>query len=167
MIDLTVDRERQKRNIQRIRERNIIIPTFAQMRDPGRIPERIKADLSKIGLWDIVPRNLFRITWKNEPKPSGGGFGPVNYLEFPEQPDRGRGQDHGTDREVVPDRRGQGRGDLRLPGAAAGYRPVRSDHPEGSLAVHRQLLPRGRLQRPADGQRVHRHSAGGHEQGAF
>jgi cysteine synthase len=83
MIDLTVDRERQKRNIQRMRERNIIIPTFAQMRDPGRIPERIKADLSKTGLWDIAPRNLFRITWKNEPKPSGGGFGPVNYLEFP------------------------------------------------------------------------------------
>ena len=29
------------------------------------------------------PRNLFRITWHNEPKASGGGFGGVNYLELP------------------------------------------------------------------------------------
>ena len=29
------------------------------------------------------PLNLFRITWKNEPVPSGGQFGKVNYLEFP------------------------------------------------------------------------------------
>ena len=29
------------------------------------------------------PSNLFRITWKNEPKLSGGGFGDVNYFELP------------------------------------------------------------------------------------
>ena len=29
------------------------------------------------------PRNLFRITWKNQPVASGGGFGGVNYIEFP------------------------------------------------------------------------------------
>jgi hypothetical protein len=34
-------------------------------------------------LWDITSRNLFRITWKNEPINSGGGFGGVNYLECP------------------------------------------------------------------------------------
>jgi cysteine synthase len=34
-------------------------------------------------LWDVHPRNLFRITWHNEPKVSGGGFGGVNYLELP------------------------------------------------------------------------------------
>jgi cysteine synthase len=83
MIDLTVDRERQKRTAQRVRERNIIIPTFAQMRDPSLIPDRITEELSRIGLWDVNPRNLFRITWKNEPVDSGGGFGGVSYLEFP------------------------------------------------------------------------------------
>lgn len=82
-IDLTIDRERRARAIQRARERNIIIPTFAQMKDPALIPPAIKEELAKIGLWDINPRNLFRITWKNEPKPSGGGFDGVNYLELP------------------------------------------------------------------------------------
>ncbi len=37
-IDLTVEKERRKRAIQRARERNIIIPTFAQMKNPGPDP---------------------------------------------------------------------------------------------------------------------------------
>ncbi|MGB9799079.1 MAG: pyridoxal-phosphate dependent enzyme [Thermanaerothrix sp.] len=82
-IDLTVIPERRERTIQRVRERNIIIPTFAQMKNPDLIPARIKEELRNIGLWDVHPRNLFRITWKNEPVPFGGGFGPVNTLEFP------------------------------------------------------------------------------------
>jgi len=83
MIDLTVNNERLERAVQRARERNIIIPTFAQMRDPALIPDSVKAQLGKIGLWDINSLNLFRITWKNEPVSSGGGFGGVNYMEFP------------------------------------------------------------------------------------
>lgn len=82
-IDLTVIPERRKRAVQRVRERNIIIPTFAQMKDPNLIPEKIKNELKSIGLWDLNPRNLFRITWKNEPVESGGGFGKVNYMELP------------------------------------------------------------------------------------
>jgi cysteine synthase len=39
--------------------------------------------LSKIGLWDVDPLNLFRITWKNEPVEKGGGFDGVNYIELP------------------------------------------------------------------------------------
>ena len=82
-IDLTVNKERRTRTIRRVRERNIIIPTFAQMKDPSLIPLPIKNDLKGIGLWDLNPRNLFRITWKNEPVPQGGGYGEVNYMEFP------------------------------------------------------------------------------------
>jgi cysteine synthase len=82
-IDLTIHPERRKRAIQRARERNIIIPTYAQMKDPAKVPAKVKQELAGIGLWDIHPRNLFRITWKNEPKASGGGFGGVNYLELP------------------------------------------------------------------------------------
>jgi cysteine synthase len=85
MIDLTIVEERLKRAVEQARERNIIIPTFAQMKDPSLIPQEIKEELSSIGLWDLHPRNLFRITWHNEPKPSGGGFGEVNILEFPSQ----------------------------------------------------------------------------------
>ncbi len=82
-IDLTIQPARRKRAVQRARERNIIIPTYAQMKDPSGVPANIKAELGKIGLWDVHPRNLFRITWHNEPKASGGAFGGLNFLEFP------------------------------------------------------------------------------------
>jgi cysteine synthase len=83
-IDLTVYPDRLERTIQRVRERNIIIPTFAQMRNPELIPDKIKEQLKGIGLWDLDPRNLFRITWHNEPKAKGGLYGGLNYIEFPE-----------------------------------------------------------------------------------
>ena len=82
-IDLTVMADRQARAIQRVKERNIIIPTFAQMKDPSKIPAKVKEELASIGLWDVHPRNLFRITWQNQPVVKGGGFGGVNYVEFP------------------------------------------------------------------------------------
>ena len=83
MIDLTIKRKNLERTVKRCRERNIIIPTFKQMRDPSLIPEKIKEELKNIGLWDVHPRNLFRVTWKNEPVPYGGGFNGVNYMELP------------------------------------------------------------------------------------
>jgi cysteine synthase len=83
MIDLTVDVEKRERALQRAREQKIIIPTFNQMKNPEFSPDRVKAALQNIGLWDLSPENLFRITWKNEPLPEGGGFNGVNYLEFP------------------------------------------------------------------------------------
>lgn len=82
-IDLTVYPDRLERAVKQVRERNIVIPTFAQMKDPGQVPVRVREALRNIGLWDLSPLNLFRITWKNEPVPSGGGYGPVNYIEFP------------------------------------------------------------------------------------
>jgi cysteine synthase len=83
MIDLTIHPERRQRAIQRVREQNIIIPTFAQMMNPELISAGVKNELKQIGLWDLNPRNLFRITWKNQPTAKGGGFGGLNYLEFP------------------------------------------------------------------------------------
>ena len=85
MIDLTVNPEQLQRTVKRCRERNIIIPTFAQMKDPTLVPDKIKEELKNIGLWDIHPRNLFRITWKNEPKPFGGTYDGVNYMEIPSE----------------------------------------------------------------------------------
>ena len=78
-----INKEVLAKTIQRCRERNIIIPTYKQMRNPELIPEKIKSKLKEIGLWDLHSYNLFRITWKNEPVESGGGFSGVNYLEFP------------------------------------------------------------------------------------
>lgn len=82
-IDLSIDNKRRKRAIQRARERGIIIPTYAQMKDPSKIPAQVREELAGIGLWDIHPRNLFRINWHNEAKTSGGGFSDVNLLELP------------------------------------------------------------------------------------
>jgi cysteine synthase len=83
MIDLTVHPEVLERTVERARERTISIPTFAQMRDPSLVPPRIVDDLRSVGLWDLDPLNLWRITWHNEPVSHGGGFGPLNFLEFP------------------------------------------------------------------------------------
>jgi len=69
--------------IERYREKGIVLPTFKQQRDPSLIPDKIKSKLKTIGLWDLNPLNLFRITWKNEPVEVGGLFGKVNYIELP------------------------------------------------------------------------------------
>ncbi len=82
-IDLTIHPDRLERAVKRMRERNIVLPTYAQMKNPALIPDKVKAELSNIGLWDVNPRNLFRITWHNEQKEKGGGFGGVNYIELP------------------------------------------------------------------------------------
>jgi cysteine synthase A len=82
-IDLTIDPVRQLRAIQRVKEKNIIIPTFAQLKDPSLMPLSVKQELAQIGLWDINPRNLYRITWHNQATPKGGGFSGVNFLELP------------------------------------------------------------------------------------
>ena len=71
------------RSIARARERKIVLPTLAQQQDPGRIPADIRDRLRNVGLWDVDPLNLFRITWKNEPVEHGGGFGTGNWIEFP------------------------------------------------------------------------------------
>jgi cysteine synthase len=82
-IDLTVMSDRLERGVKRARERNIVIPTFAQMKNPELIPGKVKSELKDIGLWDVSPRNLFRINWHNEPVLKGGTYGDVNYLELP------------------------------------------------------------------------------------
>jgi hypothetical protein len=83
MIDLTKNPKGLQNSIDRAREKGIIIPTFAEMQNPDLIPDKIKQKLTKVGLWDINPLNLFRISWRNEQKESGGQFGGVNFIEVP------------------------------------------------------------------------------------
>lgn len=83
MIDLKINEAQRKKNVQRCREKGIILPTYAQMRDPAKIPQSVKDELKRIGLWDVHSRNLFRVNWHNEAVESGGGFGAVNYIELP------------------------------------------------------------------------------------
>ncbi len=65
----------------RCKEKGIVIPTLAQMKDPSLIPADVKEKLTKVGLWDFDPLNLFRITWKNDPET--GLFNDGNWIEFP------------------------------------------------------------------------------------
>ena len=70
-----------KRTAARCRKHGILLPTFEQLRNPELIPDSIKSKLKGVGLWDVNPANLFRITWKNDLK--SGLYGDVNYLEIP------------------------------------------------------------------------------------
>ncbi len=82
-IDLTINEERLKHAVDRARERNIVIPTLEQQLHPETVPAKFQKELESIGLWDIHPRNLFRITWHNQPVEKGGAFGGVNFIELP------------------------------------------------------------------------------------
>jgi cysteine synthase len=83
LIDLTVNEAVLESAVATAGERHFHIPTFAQMRDPGLIPDDVVRRLASVGLWDLDPLNLYRITWHNEPTETGGGFGAVNSIEFP------------------------------------------------------------------------------------
>ena len=85
LINLRKHKAIAQKNAERCREKGIILPTFAQMKDPALIPDDIKEKLKGVGLWDVNPLNLFRINWHNEPKDSGGGFGGVNFIEIPRE----------------------------------------------------------------------------------
>ncbi len=70
-----------KKNARRCKERGIILPTIRQQMFPETIPDAIKQRLQPVGLWDIDPLNLFRITWKNDIR--SGLFGKPDYFEIP------------------------------------------------------------------------------------
>ncbi len=70
-----------KKTAARCRKRGLRIPTFKEMRHPELIPPSVTAKLKGVGLWDVNPVNLFRITWKNDLK--SGLYGGVNYVEIP------------------------------------------------------------------------------------
>lgn len=83
MIDVTIHPDTLESNIAYCREKGITLPTFAMMKNPATVPEKIKDRLQKIGLWDLHSDNLYRITWNNEPVDSGGLFGGVNHIVLP------------------------------------------------------------------------------------
>ena len=85
LIENIVDKKILEKTATHFAKRGIILPTFRQMKEPENIPAKIKSNLKNIGLWDLHPHNLFRITWKNEPQENGGLFNGVNYLELPKE----------------------------------------------------------------------------------
>jgi cysteine synthase len=74
---------KRERAIEICRERRVLIPTFAELRDPTMIDPVIVGALPRIDMQAVEPLNLFRITWHNDP--ATGGFGPVNAVVFPSE----------------------------------------------------------------------------------
>ncbi len=75
--------------VKRFRENNIVLPTFAQLRDPSTIPGSIRDQLASVDKDAADNRNLFRVHWFNghadEPGvPNYPGFVDVpNHVELP------------------------------------------------------------------------------------
>ncbi|MDC0559126.1 pyridoxal-phosphate dependent enzyme, partial [Candidatus Izimaplasma bacterium] len=85
LIDLKLNEKKLVNAIRRAKEKGIIIPTYAQMKNPALIPNEIKEKLKTIGLNDLNPLNLFRINWHNDPLEAGGLFGEGNYVVLPKE----------------------------------------------------------------------------------
>jgi len=85
MIKLEGNRKKYESAVKRAKEKKVLLPTFKQMINPEEIPQKIKDKLGNVGLWDVDPLNLFRITWKNEPKKKGGKYSDVNHITLPEE----------------------------------------------------------------------------------
>jgi len=85
MIDLTRNEAQIDRNAKICAEQNIILPTYAQMADPTLVPQSILDDLKSVDRDEVHSRNLFRVTWENEPVQAGGTYAGINYLEIPRE----------------------------------------------------------------------------------
>ncbi len=85
MTKLTVEMNESvlDRTARRCAERGVRIPTFAELNDPTLMPGEVHDRLRSVGLWDVDPVNLYRITWRNEPRETGGLFNDGNWIEFP------------------------------------------------------------------------------------
>ncbi|MGZ7031405.1 MAG: pyridoxal-5'-phosphate-dependent protein subunit beta [Thermoanaerobaculia bacterium] len=58
-----VNAEVRERNIERLRERGVVLPTFAQLANPSTIPQQIRKALKSIDPDAPHPLNLFRVHW--------------------------------------------------------------------------------------------------------
>ena len=83
MIDLSLNENQIEKNAKLCAQKGILLPSYKQMADPALIPESVKTELKGIGLNDVHSRNLFRVSWENEQKESGGGYSGVNFTEIP------------------------------------------------------------------------------------
>src|SRR5262249_6678083 len=68
-----VDGEVYGRTVGRFREAGIVLPTFAQLAEPGSIPAETRDALAGVKPDEADPRNLFRVHWYND----GGGTRPA------------------------------------------------------------------------------------------
>ncbi len=66
-----VDRDVYDRAVARFTDAGIALPTFGQLADPAKIPDRIRDALTSVGPDEPHPLNLFRVHWHNDPARTG------------------------------------------------------------------------------------------------
>ena len=82
-------REAYDNAVTRFRDNNIVLPTFAQLRDPSTIPGPIIDSLATVDKNAGDPRNLFRVHWYN----ALDGSGPLDVPDHVELPPEMTGVD--------------------------------------------------------------------------
>jgi cysteine synthase len=65
--DHVVDRGVLDEAVRRFREAGIVLPTFAELAEPAKIPLRVRRALAGVGPDEAHPLNLFRVHWHNGP----------------------------------------------------------------------------------------------------
>ena len=63
--DHIVDRGVYDRTVQRFREAHVLLPTFAELAEPRRIPGKVRQALGSVKPDEAHPLNLFRVHWYN------------------------------------------------------------------------------------------------------
>lgn len=71
------------KTIERCKQKEIILPTFNQLKQPLTIPKEVQDKLENVDIQASHPLNLFRINWCNDPNTRR--IGDINYLEIPEE----------------------------------------------------------------------------------
>ncbi len=78
--DRIVDRAARGRTIARFREAGVVLPTFAELADPGRIAPEIRASLASVDPDAPHPLNLFRVHWHNDAGRTGQAAAPEHVV---------------------------------------------------------------------------------------
>jgi cysteine synthase len=79
-----VDRATYDRTVTRFREARIVLPTFAQLAEPSRIPAEVRAALDGVDPDAAHPLNLFRVHWYNDARRAGTAAIP-EHVVLPEE----------------------------------------------------------------------------------
>ena len=66
--DHVIDEATLERTVGRFREQRILLPTFAELAHPTRIPEQVRGALAGVDPDAPNPLNLFRVHWYNDAK---------------------------------------------------------------------------------------------------
>ncbi len=80
--DHVVDQGAFDRTVGWFRDAGIVLPAFAELAEPERIPQRIQRALADVPPDEAHPLNLFRVHWHNSPDRAGQVPVPV-YAELP------------------------------------------------------------------------------------